>query len=211
MLLLNEIDPWLPRVVCVWLLLEEEVSDEVKGGYGVDVVDDVDEAVVTRVFEQAGLVVVVPVDRLVLLAAACKADARLLIRCEVLAVPFCNFIGLFADRVVVTVRLLCDDVTWLLLDKFDAFELLVPPLIVELVAVLLLLLTLLLVWLTPAAGVTVDNCNCINIIWSPNRIVRFKGALPDRKSFTCESLRLSKACITLCSGRCAWNNEKRDN
>lgn len=55
----------------------------------------------------------------------------------------------------------------------------------------------------PPLGVTVDSCSWISIMWSPRRIVRFSGALPDRKSFTCESLRLSSACITLCSGRCA--------
>lgn len=38
---------------------------------------------------------------------------------------------------------------------------------------------------------------------SPSRIVRFRGAFPDRKSFTWESFKLSNACITLCSGRCA--------
>lgn len=77
----------------------------------------------------------------------------------------------------------------------------------------LLLLVEPVVWLAVGeAGVTVDSCSCISIMWSPNRIVRLSGALPDKKSFTCESLRLSKACITLCSGRCAWNNgrEKRD-
>jgi hypothetical protein len=31
---------------------------------------------------------------------------------------------------------------------------------------------------------TVDSCNCISIIWSPRRIVRFRGALPLRKSTT---------------------------
>lgn len=33
-------------------------------------------------------------------------------------------------------------------------------------------------------GVTVDNWSCISIMCSPSRIVRFKGAFPDRKSFT---------------------------
>lgn len=31
---------------------------------------------------------------------------------------------------------------------------------------------------------TVDNCSWISIIWSPSLIVRFNGALPDRKSLT---------------------------
>lgn len=31
---------------------------------------------------------------------------------------------------------------------------------------------------------TVDSCNWISIMWSPNLIVRFSGALPDRKSLT---------------------------
>jgi hypothetical protein len=35
-------------------------------------------------------------------------------------------------------------------------------------------------------GVTVDNCNCISIMWSPRRIVKFNGALPDKKSLTWE-------------------------
>lgn len=30
----------------------------------------------------------------------------------------------------------------------------------------------------------VDNMSWMSIIWSPNRIVKFNGALPDRKSFT---------------------------
>lgn len=34
-------------------------------------------------------------------------------------------------------------------------------------------------------GVIVDSCSCINIMWSPSLIVRFKGDLPDKKSFTC--------------------------
>lgn len=32
---------------------------------------------------------------------------------------------------------------------------------------------------------TVDNCSWISIIWSPSRMVRFNGALPLRKSTTC--------------------------
>lgn len=31
---------------------------------------------------------------------------------------------------------------------------------------------------------TVDNCNWISIMWSPSLIVKFNGALPDRKSLT---------------------------
>lgn len=46
----------------------------------------------------------------------------------------------------------------------------------------------------------VDNCNCISIMWSPSLIVRLRGAAPERKSFTWVSFRLSKACITDCSG-----------
>lgn len=34
---------------------------------------------------------------------------------------------------------------------------------------------------------TVDNCSWISIIWSPSLIVRFNGALPDRKSLTCDT------------------------
>ncbi|KAJ4439710.1 hypothetical protein ANN_07838 [Periplaneta americana] len=36
-------------------------------------------------------------------------------------------------------------------------------------------------------GVTVDSCSWISIMWSPSRIVRFSGAFPDRKSFTCNT------------------------
>lgn len=46
-----------------------------------------------------------------------------------------------------------------------------------------------------------DSWSWISIIWSPRRIVRFRGALPVRKSLTWPSLRLSSACMTLCSGR----------
>jgi len=31
---------------------------------------------------------------------------------------------------------------------------------------------------------TVDNCSWISIMWSPSLIVRFNGALPERKSLT---------------------------
>lgn len=55
--------------------------------------------------------------------------------------------------------------------------------------------------LREAWGDTVESCSWISIMWSPNRIVRLRGALPERKSFTCPSFRLSSACITLCSGR----------
>ena len=34
------------------------------------------------------------------------------------------------------------------------------------------------------AEFTVDSCSCISIIWSPRRMVRFKGALPLKKSTT---------------------------
>jgi hypothetical protein len=36
-----------------------------------------------------------------------------------------------------------------------------------------------------AAVLTVDNCSWMSIMWSPRRIVRFSGALPERKSTTC--------------------------
>lgn len=35
-----------------------------------------------------------------------------------------------------------------------------------------------------AAGATADSCSWMSIMWSPRRIVRLSGALPDRKSFT---------------------------
>lgn len=50
---------------------------------------------------------------------------------------------------------------------------------------------------------TVLNCNWINIIWSPKRILKFNGVLPLKKSLTCESFKDSKACITVFSGRWA--------
>jgi hypothetical protein len=34
------------------------------------------------------------------------------------------------------------------------------------------------------AEFTVDSWSCISIIWSPRRMVRFKGALPLKKSTT---------------------------
>ena len=42
----------------------------------------------------------------------------------------------------------------------------------------------LLLLLLPDAAFTVDSWSCISIIWSPNRIVKFNGAFPDRKSTT---------------------------
>lgn len=51
------------------------------------------------------------------------------------------------------------------------------------------------------AGLTVLSCNWMSIMWSPRRMLRFRGVLPLRKSFTCESLRDSSACITVFSGR----------
>jgi hypothetical protein len=33
---------------------------------------------------------------------------------------------------------------------------------------------------------TVESWSWISIMWSPRRIVRFSGAAPDRKSFTCD-------------------------
>lgn len=52
---------------------------------------------------------------------------------------------------------------------------------------------------------TVLNCNWISITWSPRRILRLRGALPQRNSFTCVSFRDSSACIIPTSGRCVWN------
>lgn len=48
---------------------------------------------------------------------------------------------------------------------------------------------------------TVLNCSWISIMWSPNRMLKFKGAFPHRNSFTWVSLRDSKACIIPISGR----------
>lgn len=42
---------------------------------------------------------------------------------------------------------------------------------------------------------TVDSCSWINIMWSPSLIVRFNGALPDRKSLTCEPICVSTITI----------------
>ncbi len=53
---------------------------------------------------------------------------------------------------------------------------------VGMVAVLALLL--LLLPCIAAEELTVDSCSWISIMWSPRRIVRFRGALPDRKSTT---------------------------
>lgn len=52
---------------------------------------------------------------------------------------------------------------------------------VGMVAVLALLL---LLPCMAAEEFTVDSCSWISIMWSPRRIVRFRGALPDRKSTT---------------------------
>jgi hypothetical protein len=41
----------------------------------------------------------------------------------------------------------------------------------------------------PLEGVTVDSCSWISIMWSPSRIVRFSGAFPDKKSFTCNTIK----------------------
>lgn len=41
--------------------------------------------------------------------------------------------------------------------------------------------------LRDACGDTVDSCSWISIMWSPKRMVRLSGALPDRKSFTCNT------------------------
>jgi hypothetical protein len=43
-------------------------------------------------------------------------------------------------------------------------------------------------------GVTVESCSWISIMWSPSRIVRFRGAFPERKSFTCNTIKTS-ACV----------------
>lgn len=34
-------------------------------------------------------------------------------------------------------------------------------------------------------GADVESCSCTNIMWSPSLIARVSGALPDKKSFTC--------------------------
>lgn len=95
-----------------------------------------EEAVVTRLEHTGGkpvlvVVVAVAVDMLVLqLAAACKALARLLIRCEVLAgVPaaFCSLTPLLllvTDRDVAGHLLLCNEG---LLGRLDTCELLLLP------------------------------------------------------------------------------------
>ena len=41
-----------------------------------------------------------------------------------------------------------------------------------------------------APGETVDSCSWISIMWSPRRMVRLSGALPERKSFTCNAKRI---------------------
>jgi hypothetical protein len=55
--------------------------------------------------------------------------------------------------------------------------------------VLVLVLELVLVSRRDELGVTVESCSCISIMWSPSRMVRFRGAFPDRKSFTCNTYR----------------------
>lgn len=55
-------------------------------------------------------------------------------------------------------------------------------------------------------GLTVLNCNWINIIWSPSRMLRFSGVLPLKKSLTWESFNDSNACMTVFSGRWACEN-----
>lgn len=55
----------------------------------------------------------------------------------------------------------------------------------------------------PEFGVTVLSCNWMSIMWSPRRMLRLRGVLPLRKSFTWLSFRDSSACITVFSGRCA--------
>lgn len=52
-------------------------------------------------------------------------------------------------------------------------------------------------------GLTVLSCSWMIIMWSPRRMFRFRGDLPLRKSFTCESFSDSSACITVLSGRWA--------
>lgn len=52
-------------------------------------------------------------------------------------------------------------------------------------AVLVLVFELVLADRRDELGVTVESCSCISIMWSPSRIVRFRGAFPERKSFTC--------------------------
>lgn len=47
-------------------------------------------------------------------------------------------------------------------------------------------------------GEIVDSCSWISIIWSPRRIVRFRGAFPDRKSLTWNSGKQ----------KCGYNNNK---
>lgn len=89
-----------------------------------------EETVVARL-EQTGLVVVVAVERLVLqLAAACNAEAKLLIKEDVLAaaVPLCNFAELLERAARTVDRLLCKEVETWLVDKLDPLELF-PPIV----------------------------------------------------------------------------------
>jgi hypothetical protein len=48
-------------------------------------------------------------------------------------------------------------------------------------------------------GVTVDSWSCISIMCSPSRIVRFKGAFPERKSFTWNIKQALKYAGRLCA------------
>lgn len=120
MLLFRADSGWLAqRDVCGGLIGEYEDDEEME------------ETVVARL-EQTGLVVVVAVERLVLqLAAACNAEAKLLIKEDVLAaaVPLCNFAELLVERAARTVdRLLCKEVETWLVDKVDPLELF-PPIV----------------------------------------------------------------------------------
>lgn len=49
---------------------------------------------------------------------------------------------------------------------------------------------------------TVLSCSWMSIMWSPSRMLRFRGALPHRNSLTWVSLRDSSACMMPISGRC---------
>lgn len=60
--------------------------------------------------------------------------------------------------------------------------------------VLVLVLELVLADRRDELGVTVESCSCISIMWSPSRIVRFRGAFPERKSFTCNTIK-TIACV----------------
>lgn len=51
-------------------------------------------------------------------------------------------------------------------------------------------------------GLIVLSWSWMSIMWSPRRTLRFNGDFPLKKSFTCESFRDSRACITVFSARC---------